>query len=84
VAVVIEVVTAVLVGLLALVTVLAAYLGILGMVRAIKLTRCEFCGHFEVRPANLDDRCARAGRVNHVVDALHHVHVPRALAQRHH
>lgn len=78
----IEVVTAVLVGLLAVATVLAAYLGILGLVRAIALVRCERCGHLEVRRGNLDAQCARTARHHPVSSALHVLHLPHPAVHR--
>jgi hypothetical protein len=78
----IEVAIAVLVGLLAVATVLAAYVGILGLVRAITLARCENCGHLELRRGNLDARCTRTVRHQTVSSALHLLHLPHIAAHR--
>lgn len=78
----IEVVTAVLVGLLAVATVLAAFVGILGLVRAITLTRCDTCGHLELRSGDAAEYCAHAGRRGARAIAGHAVHLPYALLHR--
>lgn len=86
---VVEVVTGVLIGLLAVATVIAAYLGILGMTRAVNMTRCRYCGRLEVRPGEADT-CVHAGQARHrpalssAAGMLHaHLHLPRAALHRH-
>ena len=59
---VVEVVAGVLIGLLAVATVIAAYLGILGLARAANLTWCRFCRRLELRPSGAGDSCVRADR----------------------
>lgn len=80
----IEVVTAILVGLLAVVTVLAAYIGILGLVNAITLARCKSCGRLELRRGDAADYCAHAAHHHVVAAAFHAMHVPHAPLHRTH
>jgi hypothetical protein len=80
----IEVVTAVLVGLLAVATVLAAYVGILGLARAITLARCKTCGHLEIRSGDATEYCAHADRHGARAIAGHAVHLPHVLLHRTH
>lgn len=87
---VVEVVTGVLVGVLAVVTLIAAYLGILGLARAGNLTRCPFCHRIELRPGAAADKCVHAGEPAHRpalssgTGMLHaHLHLPRAVLHRH-
>jgi hypothetical protein len=85
---VVEVVTGVLIGLLALVTVFAAYLGILGLTQAASMTRCRICGRLELRSGS-GDGCVHAGHPRHsglsaAGGLLHaHFHLPRAVLHRH-
>lgn len=78
----IEVVTAVLVGLLAVATLLAAFAGILGLVHAITLVRCQTCGHLELRSGDTAEDCAHAGRHGVRAIAGHAIHLPPALLHR--
>jgi hypothetical protein len=87
---VVEVVAGVLIGLLAVATVIAAYLGILGLARAANLTWCPFCRRMELRPSGAGDSCVRADRARHpehspATAMLHaHRHLPRVVLHRHH
>lgn len=80
----IEVVTGVLVGLLAVVTVLAAYIGILGLVNAVTLVRCKTCGHLEIRSGDASQYCTRAARHHALIAARHVIHLPHPPLHRTH
>lgn len=87
---VVEVVTGVLIGLLAVATVIAAYLAILGLGRAVNMTRCRFCGRLELRPGGATDNCMHADRMQHRAPVSSatgmlqaHFHLPRVMLHRH-
>jgi hypothetical protein len=69
----IEIVLAVLIGVLAVVTLLAAYVGVLGLTGADVLERCPRCRHLWLRLAAADG-CGycRHDRLLHPMWALHH------------
>jgi hypothetical protein len=72
---VLEILTAVLVVVLALATVIAAFVGLLGLTGALRLLRCERCDHQIVtsafRPPGTCAYC-RHDRLFHPVYAIHH------------
>jgi len=74
----VEIVLAVLVGILAIVTITAAYLGILGMTGTNPLKRCPRCGHLCItsRVEGGADGCGycRHDRLLHPMWALRHDH----------
>jgi hypothetical protein len=77
--VVVEVLVVVLIVGLGVVTTIAAYVGLLGMVDAARVVRCDRCGHLGLtstgRPLRTCAYCQH-GRLLHPLYTLHHVHDP--------
>jgi hypothetical protein len=75
--VIVEVLAAVLVGVLALATLLAMYGGLLGLLGVMRFVPCDLCGHLGMtsasEPLRTCTRC-RHGRLLHPLWALHHSH----------
>ena len=73
---VVDVLTAALVLVLGIVTMMAIYIGIMGMLGVTRLTRCDTCGHLGVTPADeplLTCTYCRHERLLHPVHAMHRV-----------
>ena len=72
---VLEILTSALVVVLAVATVIAAFVGLLGVAGALRLLRCEQCDHLVVtsalRPPGTCAYC-RHDRLFHPVHAMHH------------
>lgn len=73
----IEVITAILVTALGIATLVAAYVGILGLVGALVIQRCARCGHMCIRASSPSpDGCGycRHDRLLHPLWAFRHAH----------
>lgn len=74
--------TAALATALALATLIALYLGLLGLTGALHWTRCERCGHLLVSAtstARNDCRYCRHDRLLHPLHTIRHPHDPARL-----
>jgi DNA-directed RNA polymerase subunit RPC12/RpoP len=75
--VVVEAVTMALVIALAVATLIAAYIGLLGISGALRLARCDRCGHLVVTATGAPPgACAycRHDRLMHPLHAIYHPH----------